>query len=484
MNRTFKVAMLASGRFLVTLTGLVTAAVLSRIFTKSDYAVYKQTYLAYLIVAPILTLGLPEALFYFIPQDRANSRSMLSGTLALLFSMGGIFAISMSLGGNVLLANRFSNPALKKTLLIYAPYGLLALPVSAIGACLIAVNRVAALTIYNVLSRLVVVIAVVIPCLIWRTPEVAITGVVIGTGIVFFPAVYIMYSSTEGTSWLPNRANMWEQLKYCVPLGVASIVGTLQVSIDKLIVSSMCSPEEFAIYVNGAIEIPLVGMIAGSVTSILIPEFAELYKDGKLSELIALWRNAMVKVSYLMFPVVVYLFFMSDEVIQTLFSAKYMESVVPFRIYLLFLMARITSFSSVEMAAGKSNLVLLVFGGNLIVNIIFTIILVPIIGYIGAAIGTVATTYLFAIPFHMFVYNRILKTPISKLLPLKKLSMVMLGSLSCLPLTFSKLLVPDYDILKLAITSVVFFTGIVVVFRITGIGDLVSIVKSLRFGKA
>ena len=191
----------------------------------------------------------------------------------------------------------------------------------------------------------------------------------------------------------------------------------------------------------------------------------------------------MVKVSYLMFPVMVYLFIMSDEVIRTLFSSKYIGSVVPFRLYLLFLMARITSFSSVLMAAGKSKIVLLIFSCGMVVNIILTVIFVHIIGYIGAVIATLATSYLFSIPFHIFMYNRILKIPVSKLLPLKKLSMVMLGSLACLPLTFSKLLVPDYDILKLAVTSAVFFTGIVVIFRITGIGDLVSIVKSFRFGK-
>ena len=484
MNRTFKVAMLTSGSFLVTLTGLATVAVLSRVFTKGDYAVYRQTLLVYHFVAPILTLGLPQALFYFIPLDRENGRSLLSSNLTLLFSMGAVFAISMLLGGNMLLADRFSNPALEKTLLIYAPYGLLALPVTAISACLIAFNRVKALTIYNVLSKVVVFIVIVIPCLIWRIPEAAITGAVIGAAIILFPAIFMMYSSSSGTNWLPNRANVWNQLKYSVPLGTAYIVGSLHKNIDIFIVSSMCSPEDFAIYVNGAFEIPLVGMITGSVTSILIPEFAELYKNGKFLELIALWRRAVIKTSYLIFPVMVYLFVMSDEFIQTLFSSKYMGSAVPFRIYLLFLMARIATFSSVEMAAGRSKIVLLIAIGDFIVNIIFTIILVQIIGYIGAAVGTVTSTYLFAIPAHMFVYKRILKMPISKILPLKKLSTVMIGSLACLPLTFSKLLLPDYNILKLAVTSLVFFTGIVVVFRITGIGDLVSIVKSLKFGNA
>lgn len=480
-SRTFKAAMLGSGKFLVTLTALVSAAVLSRILTKTEYAAYKQTLLACGFVTPFLTLGLPQALYYFLPREKENRRSVLSGNLLMLFAMGSLFGIAMWSGGNELLANRFNNPMLSKLLLIYSPYGLLALPVMAISSCLVSQDKVKILTIYNITSKIVIFVCIIGLVLIWRSADAAISGATAAAFLVFFPAILLMYRATNGQNWQPNMLNMWEQIKYSVPLGVAYILGSMQVNIDKMIVSSMCSPEEFAIYVNGAVEIPLVGMITGSVTSVLIPEFASLYKNERFSELLNLWRRAVVKTSYLIFPVMVYLLAMSDEFIRIIFSGKYAMSAVPFRIYLLFLMARITTFSSVEMAAGKNKIVLLAFGSGLIVNIILTITFIPIFGYIGAAIATVVTTYLFAIPFHIFVYNKILKAPIFKLLPFKELSRVMFGSLLCLPLTFSKLLIPESDLLKLVFTSILFFTGIVVVFRISGISDFISEVKSLNF---
>lgn len=94
-SRTFNAAILGSGRFLVTLTGLVSVAVLSRIFTKTDYAAYRQTLLAYKFVEPLLKLGLPLALFYFLPRNRDRGRSALTGNLVLLFSMGWFFAVEM-----------------------------------------------------------------------------------------------------------------------------------------------------------------------------------------------------------------------------------------------------------------------------------------------------------------------------------------------------------------------------------------------------
>ena len=48
---------LASGQGLTTLVGLLSAAVLARLFSKHDYATYRQTLLAYTFAAPFVMLG-------------------------------------------------------------------------------------------------------------------------------------------------------------------------------------------------------------------------------------------------------------------------------------------------------------------------------------------------------------------------------------------------------------------------------------------
>jgi len=152
---------------LATITGLICAAILARLLTKQDYASYRQTLLAYTFVSPLLMLGLPTGLFYFLARDRKHGRSILSGNILLLFSMGIVFFIAIWSGLNELLADRFNNPALKDLLLIYSPYALLALPVITISACLVSYNRVKSLTIYNVLSKIIIFGAVVGFVLIW-----------------------------------------------------------------------------------------------------------------------------------------------------------------------------------------------------------------------------------------------------------------------------------------------------------------------------
>ncbi len=128
--------MLASGRFLAALVWLVILAVLSRLFTKEDYATYLQTMLVYTFVAPFLTLGLPNALYFFLPGERTRSRAILIENLLILAVVGCVFSVCLACGGGRLLAWRFHNPALSQTLLILAPFALFALPASTVESCL------------------------------------------------------------------------------------------------------------------------------------------------------------------------------------------------------------------------------------------------------------------------------------------------------------------------------------------------------------
>ena len=92
---------------------LAIAAVLSRVFDKVDYATYRQTLLVYQFVGPLLGLGLPAALFYFLPGEASRLRAVLLENLILLGALGGAFSLFLVLGGNRLIASQFSTPELE-----------------------------------------------------------------------------------------------------------------------------------------------------------------------------------------------------------------------------------------------------------------------------------------------------------------------------------------------------------------------------------
>ncbi len=427
-SRTFKAAILGSGNILVKVTSLLALAILSRIFTKTEYAAYRQTLLAYFSIAPALMLGLPQALYYFIPRDREHGRRLVTSNLLLLTITGAIFTIAMWCGGNELLAKRWSNPDVARLLLIFSPYALLALPVVSIGACLAACDRIKQLAVFNVVSRVVAFGAVISLVWLFPTPAAAVTGQVVGAALIFLPAIFLMYRATSGTQWLATPDQMWQQAKYSIPLGLSSMLSTLSRNLDKLIVSSMCTPEEFAVYSNGAVELPVIATITSSVMAVLLPEFSRMFKEGQPGQIIGLWNRAMVKCALIIFPLMAFLMAMAREAMVVLFSQDYEASHIPFRIYLLLLPMRITTFGPIIMASGNSHLILISTAVSLALNLVLSIVLTYFIGYTGAVVATVTVGYVFGLPFALIVISRLCRCPLPQLLPYKQLGKIAIVS--------------------------------------------------------
>jgi len=483
-SRTFKAAVLGSGQFFVALTALVSVAVLSRILTKTGYAAYRQTLLAFVFVAPLLKLGLPQALYYFLPRDKENGRSILSGNLLLLFSTACVFAAAMWCGGNEVLARRFGNPALSQLLLTYSFYALLALPVTAISACLVSCNRVKTLTIYNVASRVVVVACVIGLTLIWRSPEVAISGAVIAAFLVFFPAMFLMYRSTNGDDWRPTRMNMWAQMKYSVPLGVAGMIGAITMNLDKVLVSSMCKVEEFAVYVNGAIEIPLIWVVTGSVTAVLLPEFSVLWKEKNTEKMLSLWHSSIKKVSMIIIPIGVFLMVMSEEFMTILFSRAYVGSAIVFRIYLLLIPLRTTTFASFFLSTGHTGDITKLVSIELFMNLLLSIVLIKRFGMLGAAVATVIVEYITNIGLYLWRISKVIEIPYRRLYPYGwQLKTIGLFCVPGLLLSVSKVILPSGAIVQIVVGGIAYFAFSAGLLILTGRIPLHTVTKFLQIGR-
>ena len=75
-------------------------------------------------------------------------------------------------------------------------------------------------------------------------------------------------------------------------MGLASSVGTLNAELDKLIIGKFFSTKEYAIFANASKTLP-VTILATSLTTMLLPKFVRLLKDGKHEEAVALWGNSI-----------------------------------------------------------------------------------------------------------------------------------------------------------------------------------------------
>jgi O-antigen/teichoic acid export membrane protein len=202
---------------------------------------------------------------------------------------------------------------------------------------------------------------------------------------------------------------------------MAATIGVFERSVDKLMVAAMASPEQFAVYVNGALEIPLIGIITGSVTSVLIPEYTRLYAEGRLGDIVTLMHRAMTSCALVILPVMAFLFVVADDLMVVLFGPAYAGSAAPFRVYLLLLPVRTLTFGALFMAMGQGRHILVQTIITLAVNIPLNWLAIRLFGTIGAAIASAIAVYLVSLPYIFVQLRRQLGCPIRRLVPWRKL---------------------------------------------------------------
>ncbi len=468
LHLTIKTLVLASGKALGALAAILLTVVLTRALTVEQYATHKQALLIFAMASPLLMLGLPKALYYFLPGEPRRARAALVENLGLLTLLGVLFAVALPLGLVDLAAERFANPRLAAAARWVAPYGLAMFPMAALGACLVARDRVGELVRFNLASRALLVVTAAGAALIWGTAQATVAAHAAWAGVMVLPALWMMARAVRPTPAgsiieldvvgddseaigddsgviesgsdaigddsdaisapsLPERptlAGMSRQLRFAVPLGLASLLGTLSAQLDKLIVSAMCSTEDFAIYATGAIELPLIGVVTGAMSAVVLPELTRFHKAGTPARIVALWQGAMKTALLILAPVMFGVLLVAPELMTVLFSAAYTEAATPLRIYALLLPLRAAIYGSVLMATDNTRWVTASAAFGLTLNGVLSVVGVGLLGHAGAAWATVLTTY-GVVAFMLQPMGRALGVRPSSLIPWRRIATVL-----------------------------------------------------------
>jgi O-antigen/teichoic acid export membrane protein len=417
LSKKTKVLALSLGQGTASAVSLIVAVVLSRLLSKSDYATYRQTFLVFHFIAPLLALGLPSAIFYFLPASENRRRGILSDCLVLLLTSGTVFCAFLALGGARILAARFQNPALEHTLLLLCPYAIASLAMTIVGPVLIVQERVKRLGVFKTVSAVLVGVAAVAPVLLSKRIELGVLGRSLMTLIVTAVGLLLAVRALPRDSWAPRLRSMNETIRLALPLGLSAAIATLSMELDKVIVSSIATPEEFVVYANGAIEIPFIGIVTGAITAVVLAEMRASIVRGDTAAAIRLFRETAEKSSLILLPAMVFLFIGAEAFFSTLFSEKYIGSAAPFRVYLLLLPIRTIVFGSLLVSLGKTREILLRTVVSLAVNAATSVVLVHVFGPIGAAVATIATTFFWSVPYNLALISRATDTPWHHLIP-------------------------------------------------------------------
>jgi O-antigen/teichoic acid export membrane protein len=307
-----------------------------RYLSQESVGLYRESFLVIVNAVAILPLGLSMSAYYYLSRETERRSGAVFNILLFNFVIGGLACLLLYLQpqiiGNIFKSDELTALAPKIGLVIWIWMFSAFLETVAIA------NREARLaTIFIIFAQFSKTFLMVSAVFLFATVESFIYAAMIqGLLQTVILLVYLYYRFPK--FWLAFRPRFFiEQMIYAVPFGLAGILWILQTDIHNYFVGYKFSSAEFAIYAYGCFQLPLISMLAESVTSVLIPRMSELQTVGNKEEMIRLTARAMQKLAFFYFPIYVFLLITAQTFVITLFTTDYLASVPIFLINLTLL---------------------------------------------------------------------------------------------------------------------------------------------------
>ena len=404
---------------------LLIAVVLARSLEREDFGTFNQVWLVNKSLLYLFALGLPVSVYYFLPRlPDAKIKGFILQTMVSLTILALPFSISMYVLADWL-AIYFNNPALAYYLRLFALYPLITLPTISTDAILIALGRTNHAALFEIVTKTAMVIAVAAAGILEQRLDLVFKALVVYGIAQSVLGLWMVWQPVRRIKFHFSLADWKSQLAFSAPYGFATLAGALNYQVDKILIALFYPPAVFALYAAGAFEIPLAGVTAVPVVSVIMGELTKKFESGDIEGFLQLWHQSMLKLALPVFAVAAFLMVFTEPVVVGLFSAEYVDSVWPFRIFLLFVPMRITVLEQVLASLGETKFVFKAQLVTMAINIVLGYTLIRNAGWLGPAIAAVFTGYLFMAAV-LFEIRERLNVSVGRLVPWQGLSRVVL----------------------------------------------------------
>lgn len=296
-----------------------------RYMAQEEVGHYREAFQIITNAIVILPLGFSMSAYYYLARETTRRGTAILNILLFNFVVGGVACATLyfypEIIGNLFQSDELTRLGPKIGVVIW-----IWIFSTFLETVAIANQEARVATAFIILANLSKAVVMGAAILIFATVESYIYAAMIQG--IFQTAILVWYLTTRFPGfWRRFEPSFFvEQMIYAVPFGLIGILWILQNDIHNYFVGYKFSSSEFAVYAYGCFEVPLVAMLAESVTSVLIPRMNELQQRGDTDEMIRLTARAMQKLAFFYFPIYVFLLITSKTFIITLFTENYVES--------------------------------------------------------------------------------------------------------------------------------------------------------------
>jgi O-antigen/teichoic acid export membrane protein len=457
------------------LASIAAGVVLARWLSRLEYGTYSQLILIVSTLTLFSTLSLPRSLYYFIPRaDSDEDKKNIAAQVLFLTMISSLVFALLLYPLATFLAEWMHNEEISRAVIYMAVYLFLLSVSSVFEPLLISLGHAKTVAGVEGVAGIGSFLAVFIPLAI----GLDFRSILLFMGLVCFLKIVFavcFLSKLKGVLFSSHLFHgVWQKIKYSAPLAISSMINVIGRRIDQFIISAMFLPAQYALYARGAFELPLVSILPMTISNLMLPRYAKDIVDGRTERVVWQFADKARKVALLFFPLTVLMYILAEAFIVFLFSEKYIGSVPVFRVYLLLLPVRITVHGVILRASGETHK--FIIGDFLFVlsNVVFSVVLIKIVGMTGAAWGTVLSVLIYT-TYILKINCRILEVTMTQILPWLALCKIMLSSIFAGLISWIVLRFLNDYLLQLISVSIVFtavYLSVGYLFKIYTEGDV------------
>ena len=288
----------------------------------------------------------------------------------------------------------FDNPDVKRLLIFGASLPLLQNLLSMTQVLLVSVGKARMLAIRNLVVSLVRLAAVVAVILLVKD-----VSLILSATVLMDVAQVLLFAQIlrKNGCLIRMKSTDFKLLRtifsYCAPMAVFTLLNTLNRDCDKYLIGLLTDTETLATYSNASKVLPF-DLIAASFMTVLLPQITR-YIASKSYETARNLYRAFLEITYISTTILCCaVLAVAPQTVQLLYSAKYLEGVPVFCVYVLVDLLRFTNITLILSAAGKTKKLMVLSLGALVTNAVLNIVLFWLLGVIGPAIATLITSML------------------------------------------------------------------------------------------
>lgn len=211
---------------------------------------------------------------------------------------------------------------------------------------------------------------------------------VVGLGVIFSRFIPKYASDKSADPELPRKL-----FRYSIPLTITRSGHTLDKNVDTILVGFFLNPTAVGFYVLGKQIADFVTVPATSLGFAVSPAYGEQKANNALSRAGELYEHAFIHTVMLYLPAGAGLLLVSEPMIRYVFGAEYLGAVPVVQVFGAYILLRAVDKITNDGLdfVGRARDRAIAKTGASVGNVVLNVLLIPVIGVVGAAFSTVIT---------------------------------------------------------------------------------------------